>query len=58
MFKQFYDNVEDSLSVEFKNRIVFLEQSFTPAQIQGHLLSFKENPEKAIENVTNLLIYK
>lgn len=55
MFKQFYDNVPDSLCEEFKNRIVSLEQSFTPAQIQGHLLLYKENPEKAIENVTNII---
>ncbi|KAI1726826.1 ATPase family associated with various cellular activities (AAA) domain-containing protein [Ditylenchus destructor] len=47
MFQNFYEDVSKELSNEFEEKAKFFKQ-MSPAQIQGHFLIHKQNPEKAI----------
>lgn len=58
MFKRFYKNVENDLCEKFVNKATSLNVEFSPAQIQGHLLIFKNDPQKAISKLEDLLIKK
>lgn len=53
MFKRFYKDVKDELCAEFSVQATSTNIQFSPAQIQGHLLIFKESPEKAIAELNS-----
>lgn len=48
LFRRFYENVTDDLTRQFVE-IVTKSGEASPAQIQGHLQLFKDNPEGAIK---------
>ena len=48
LFRRFYENVTDDLTRQFVD-IVTKSREVSPAQIQGHLQLFKNNPEDAIK---------
>uniref|UniRef100_A0AC34GQW7 Mitochondrial chaperone BCS1 n=1 Tax=Panagrolaimus sp. ES5 TaxID=591445 RepID=A0AC34GQW7_9BILA len=54
MFQRFYENVSDELVIEFAEAASKLEKSFSPAQLQKHLIEYKESPKAAFENVQKL----
>lgn len=58
MFERFYKNVGSDLCNKFVTKALSLNAEFSPAQIQGHLLIFKNNPQKAIHELDNLIFEK
>uniref|UniRef100_A0A915AYD2 Mitochondrial chaperone BCS1 n=2 Tax=Parascaris univalens TaxID=6257 RepID=A0A915AYD2_PARUN len=55
MFIRFYGNrVSDEVAYKFQTSATALGADLSPAQIQGHLLLHKEDPQAAIKNVSML----
>lgn len=55
MYRRFYDDITDDLIDKFMEATSKLEKTFSPAELQKHLISFKDSPEAAIENVNDLV---
>ncbi|VDM51163.1 unnamed protein product [Toxocara canis] len=55
MFIRFYgDGVSDETASKFQLAATSLGVDLSPAQIQGHLLLHKEDPEGAINNISSI----
>uniref|UniRef100_A0A914PYH8 Mitochondrial chaperone BCS1 n=1 Tax=Panagrolaimus davidi TaxID=227884 RepID=A0A914PYH8_9BILA len=55
MFQRFYEkNVSEEIVQEFCEASSKLEKPFSPAQLQKHLIVYKDSPKAAIENVHEL----
>lgn len=56
MFIRFYGNrVSDEMAYKFQTSATALGADLSPAQIQGHLLLHKEDPQAAINNISMLI---
>ena len=56
MFTRFYAEVGDvSLCQKFVEVARELNQPLSPAQIQGHFLLYKQNPQLAIDNIAEMV---
>lgn len=52
MFKRFYENVSDELVKKFVEVTSELGKTFSPAELQRHLILYKNDPQEAIDNVS------
>ena len=63
MFLNFYPSIKDTeentaltkMADEFAKTLAQSKGSFTPAEIQGYLMLFKNSPQLALENVQELI---
>jgi chaperone BCS1 len=55
MFKRFYENVSEELINKFYEATSKFEKTFSPAELQKHLILYKDSPEAAIEHVNDLI---
>uniref|UniRef100_A0A914Y5B5 Mitochondrial chaperone BCS1 n=1 Tax=Panagrolaimus superbus TaxID=310955 RepID=A0A914Y5B5_9BILA len=54
MFKRFFENVSEELINKFSEATSKFDKSFSPAELQKHLILYKDSPEAAIEHVNDL----
>lgn len=58
IFLNFYpsdDVTVRELANRFANRLVESKKTYSPAEIQGHLMLYKNQPEQAFKNITVLI---
>jgi chaperone BCS1 len=51
MFKNFYPDAADSLAKQFAQSVISLNSKLSAAQVQGFFMLFKNEPNKAMENI-------
>lgn len=56
LFKRFYDGTSDDLALDFSNKIP--DGAVNMASLQGHLMKYKDCPDKAIEFVEQIQLQK
>uniref|UniRef100_A0A914Q265 Mitochondrial chaperone BCS1 n=1 Tax=Panagrolaimus davidi TaxID=227884 RepID=A0A914Q265_9BILA len=54
MFKRFYENVSEELINTFCEGTSKFDKTFSPAELQKHLILYKNSPEAAIKHVNDL----
>lgn len=54
MFKRFYPNVNSSVASQFAKKLIESKKNLSPAQIQGFLMFFKNQPQLALDNAHDL----
>uniref|UniRef100_A0AC35FA98 Uncharacterized protein n=1 Tax=Panagrolaimus sp. PS1159 TaxID=55785 RepID=A0AC35FA98_9BILA len=54
MFKRFYENVSEELINTFCEGNSKFGKTFSPAELQKHLILYKNSPEAAIKHVNDL----
>lgn len=55
MFERFYSDVDSDLCHKFIYTVRKLNQPLSPAQIQGHFLLYKFDPQIAIERIADII---
>lgn len=56
MFMHFYGSkAVNDMALNFQRAVSSLNVDVSPAQIQGHLLLFKESPQAAVDNVARII---
>uniref|UniRef100_A0A914IFR5 Mitochondrial chaperone BCS1 n=1 Tax=Globodera rostochiensis TaxID=31243 RepID=A0A914IFR5_GLORO len=56
MFAKFFDGISAEMCAQFRDKVSSLDNDFSPASIQGHLLNYKTEPALAIQNWINRLL--
>uniref|UniRef100_A0A914P0N4 ATPase AAA-type core domain-containing protein n=1 Tax=Panagrolaimus davidi TaxID=227884 RepID=A0A914P0N4_9BILA len=55
MFKRFFENVSEENIDKFSEATSKFEKTFSPAELQKHLILYKDSPEAAIEHANDLI---
>lgn len=56
MFLRFYPQQPPATAERFAQRALGVCQQLSAAQVQGHFMLYKEDPEGAVENVGSMLL--
>lgn len=54
MFTRFYPNQPESQAIDFSSKTTQSGKNVSAAQVQGLFLKFKDNPDKALANISFL----
>ena len=54
MFCRFYRDLPPEFAKEFADKVMMQKKTVSPAQLQGFFMFYKNDPEKAIENVPKI----